>query len=226
MKTFKRFALVISFLLCATISMHAQKKVVKGKITTFNTIRVQQAEITAKKTKNKVFSDSLGFFTIECEPNDKLTVRAIGFKTKSVKMKKMNESLTINLAIAGSESDIALAIDKGHLSKNNRAQAIKYFNFENSYGFGYTNIIDLIKGKFPQISVIGDEFILRGSNSITPGGKNGALIVLNGALSDISSLKSIVVSEVEDISILSGSAASRYGSGGGNGVISIKLKSH
>lgn len=68
MKTFKRFALVISFLLCATISMHAQKKVVKGKITTFNTIRVQQAEITAKKTKNKVFSDSLGFFTIECEP--------------------------------------------------------------------------------------------------------------------------------------------------------------
>ncbi len=225
MKTIKRIALVVSFLLCAIISLNAQKKVVKGKVTMFKTIRVLQAEVTAKKIKNKVLTDSLGFFTIECAANDKLTVRAIGFKTKSVKIKNTNGPISIDLTLAGSESDIELAVSEGHLNKNNKAQAIKYFNTKNSYGFGYTNIIDLIKGKFPQVSVVGDEFLLRGSNSISPGGKNGALIVLNGALSDISSLKSIVVSEVEDIRILSGSAASRYGSGGGNGVISIKLKS-
>lgn len=225
MKITEKIVLIVFTILFTIIPLNAQQGQVQGKVTAFNTINIAKAEITVKKTNTKVLTDSLGLFTIECKIKDKLSVSAAGFKTKTIKVKNLNGLLTINLEIAEDESDIDLAIANGHLNENNKASATKYFNLQNSYGFGYTNMIDLIKGKFPQISYVNDEFLLRGSNSISSGGKNGALIVLNGSLSNISTLKSLVVTEVKSIKILSGVEAARFGSGGGNGVISIQLKS-
>lgn len=223
MKTKKRLILIVSFLLFGVVSLSAQKSMVHGKVTTFNVIPVEKAEVTIKKTHTKVLTDSIGRFEIECKLKDKLTISAPGFKTKTIKVKNLDNLITVDLKMEGDESAIDLAVNEGYINKNNKAQTIKYFNLQNSYGYGYTDIIELIKGKFPQVNVVGDEILLRGTNSLT--GKNGALIVLNGSPSDINTLKSLAVSEVEDIKILSGSAASRYGSGGGNGVIAVKLKS-
>ena len=67
---------------------------------------------------------------------------------------------------------------------------------------GYPNTVALITGKFPQVELRGNEFIIRGINSITEGANNGALIVINGILSDVSTLNSIVVVSIKNIEIL------------------------
>lgn len=226
MKITKKHTSVLTFLFLAMLSMYAQKKVVQGKITLFKTIAVEGAEIGIKKTGHKTFSDSLGVFTIECNSKDKLYIRATGFKTKQLKVKKLKDFITVDLAIASDKSDIELAVSKGHIKQNDLSLAIKYFDSMKQYSFGYTNIFDLISDKFPQASIVKGEIILRGINSISEGGKNGAIIVLDGAISSMNSLESINLSDIKDIRILRGTEAIRYGTGSSNGVISVRLISN
>ncbi len=221
MKSKKYGIQILAFLLFITLSMHAQKEVVHGKITTFNSITVENAEITIKKTKNSVFSDSLGYFSIECNLKDKVSIKAAGFKTKSVKVKNLKDSLNVNLQIEDSERSIDLAMSKGHIDKSDLSLVKKYFKAKKQYSLGYTNMTDLIKGKFPQINIVNNELILRGINSIDS--RNGALIVLNGTEYNWSSVKTMEVTNIKDIRILKGSEASRYGTGSSNGVLVIKL---
>lgn len=226
MRITKKNTSILTFLFLALLSMSAQKIVIQGKITLFKTITVENAEIGVKKTKNKTFSDSLGIFTIECNAKDKLYIKASGFKTKQLKVKNLEGFTTVNLTISGDEDDIKLAVTKGHIKQSDLPLAMKYFDSMNQYSYGYTNIIDLIKGKFPQASIVNGEIILRGSNSISAGAKNGAMIVLNGSVSSMSSLQSISLINIKDIRILNASEASRFGTGSGNGVISVRLVSN
>lgn len=217
---------ILIFLFLISISINAQKNVVHGKITLFSVIAIEKAEITVKKTKKSVLSDSFGFFDIECSIKDKLSISAAGFDKKFVKIKNLKDSIYVDLEIAGTESDIELAAANGHIKRSDVNFVTKRFNTKPLYSLGYPNMLALITGKFPEVSLINGELVLRGSNSISENSKNGALIVLNGILSDVSVLNSIVVTEVKNITILSGSQASRYGPGSGNGVIAIELNSY
>ncbi len=219
----KKTTTLFAFLFFTILSVNAQKTVVKGQVTTFDFIRVEQAEVIAKKSKTSVLTDSLGFFTIECDLKDKLSIKAAGFKTKQVKVKNLKESEKVNIEIAGSESDIDLAVAEGHINKIHSPEAKKLFNTKKPFSFGYNNMTDLIRGKFPQLNISGDEIIMRGSNSLN--GKNGALIILDGTTYNWGSVKSLEVTNIKNIQILTGSAANRYGTGSGNGVILIQLVS-
>ncbi len=222
MKAIKSICILISFFLLMSPSINAQKSVIHGKITVFNVIAVDNVEITVKKTKTSVRSDSLGIFVIECKLNDKLSLKAAGFKTKVVKIKKMKDTLNVNLVISGKESDIQLAVENGHIKEYEVAHAIILFNTKPPFSIGYTNIIELILDKFPQVNLVNGEFILRGFNSFE--GPNGALIVLNGIETNISTIQSLAITEVINVEILSGSKAARYGAGGSNGVIYVQTR--
>lgn len=223
MKTKNYCLQILTFLCFISLSIHAQKKVIYGKITTFNTITVENAEIAIKKTKNSVFTDSLGYFSIECDIKDKLSIKAAGFKTKLVKVKTIRDSLNVNLIIAGNEDDIDLAMKRGHINKNEVNLAKKHFNTKQPYSLGYTNMTELILGKFPKVTLINDELILRGRNTHSEGHRNGALIIINGTEYNWRSVKSMEVTNIKDIKILNSLEASRYGTGSGNGVVVIKL---
>lgn len=219
----KIFISFLGFLFLAILSIKAQNSVVHGKVTLYQDISVQNAKITVKKTKESVYSDSLGFFTIECKIKDKLSISAAGFDNKIVKIKNLKDSININLEIAGKESDIHLAAENGHIDGNMVDFAVEQYNTEPLYSLGYTNTVELIMGKYPQVKFIDNKFIVRGINSSTLGADNGALIVINGILSDESSLKSIVVTNIKNVEIITGSSATKFGPGGGNGVISVQL---
>lgn len=214
---------MLSFLM-TTIVVSSQQTKLHGKITTLNGVVVEKVEIVVKNQKHTTYSDGNGNFTIECKLKDRLIISASGFKTKMIKVKNLKDTLHIDLALKGDEGFIELAATAGHLSGENIELAQKHYEQKNQYGFGYSNMIDLIKGKFPQISLVNNEFIIRGSNSLS--GKNGAIIVLNGIISDIGTLQGIHVLNVKKISILTGTDAARYGSGSGNGVISVRLLSY
>lgn len=217
-------SVLLLFFCLATIGVHSQQTRLNGKITTLNGVVVEKVEIMVKNQKHSTHSDSHGDFTIDCKLKDRLIVSAEGFKTKTIKVKSLKDTLHINIALKGDKGYIELAATAGHLTGENIDLAQKHYEQQNNYGFGYTNMNDLIVGKFPQISLVNNEFIIRGSNSLS--GKNGALIVLNGVISDIGTLQSIHVLNVKSISILTGTDAARYGSGSGNGVISVRLNSY
>lgn len=220
-KSFPLFVLLYSVML----SIYGQKTLVKGQITTFDVIAVERAEVTAKKAKVTVLTDSLGFFTLECEPKDKLSIKAVGFKNKQVKVKSLEDLGKINLEIAGGEGDIDLAITKGHINENSRADAKKYLNTKRPYSYGFNNMTDLVKGKFPQINIVGGALVLRGSNSISEGANNGVLLVLNGSTLTWQAVQNMEVTTIKNMKILTSTAAIRYGSGSSNGVLLIELVS-
>ena len=203
------------------LSVRAQKTTIKGQVTTFDVIAVMQAEVTAKKGKTTVITDSLGRFIIECDLKDRLLINAAGFITKSIKVKKLKGVEKINIEIAGSESEIDMAVAKGHIKETSSLDAKRYYNTKKPYGYGYNAMTDLIIAKFPQLKLAGDEIIMRGSSSLT--GNNGALFILNGTTYNWGSVKNLEVRTVKNIKILTGTAANRYGSGSGNGVIVIEL---
>ena len=132
-------------------------------------------------------------------------------------------SKKINIEIVGNESDIDMAVKEGHINENKLSEAKRHFNTKLSYSNGYNNMVDLIRGKFPQISITDNEILLRGNNSIT--GNNGALIVLKGATYNWASAKSMDVTQIKNMTILTGAVALRYGSGSSNGVLLIELVS-
>lgn len=215
---------IIIFLFISSISLHAQTKIIHGKVTTLNSITVENAHISVNKNKNLIYSDSLGFFSIECKLKDKVSIAAAGFKTKTIKIKSLVDSLNIDLTIKGDEEGIELATLKGHISKNNESLAIKLLNTKKPYYYGFTTMTELILGKFPtKVNIVNNELILRGRKSLGVENRDGALIIINGSDYRWSQVKDMVVTNIKSIRILSSLEASRYGSGAGNGVILIKL---
>ena len=55
---------LLIFLCFISLSATAQTITIEGKVTTFDVIKVMQAEVTAKKAKVTVLTDSLGVFAI------------------------------------------------------------------------------------------------------------------------------------------------------------------
>lgn len=218
----KCYITLLAFVLLTIIPSMAQEEIVHGKVTAYNEIAVKNATISIKKSKKHVLTNSLGFFSIDCKIKDKITISAIGFDKKTMKVNSIKDSILVDLKIS-KESDIDLAAAEGHINENEVNLVIKYFNTKPDYGFGYTSTIELILDKNPEIKYINYEFIIRGINSFN--GPNGALIALNGIISDMGSISGLPAIEVKSTEVLTGGAASRYGPGSSNGVVSVRTRS-
>lgn len=204
---------------------NAQIKAITGTVTTFKTIPIYNATITLKKTKKSTTTNKLGVFTLEYGTKDKLSIKAIGFKTKTIKLKNSDDVLHIDLEVAGEESDLDLAAKNKHLSKIDLQEAKKQFNTKPPYSHGFSNIIDLLKNKFPQAVVSKSDIVFRGFNSAAKESEPGAIIVINDVVSTMDALKSINITSIKNIKILTGARAFRYGTGSGNGVLFVELNS-
>lgn len=216
-----RSLLLSVILFFVAISLDAQKVTIEGHIYSFSDIPINKAQILAKKSGASATTDSLGYFSIDCEKKEKLVVNATGFNTKQIKVKKIKEAEGIEIEIAGKKDAIDQAIANGHISSFYAAQAKKRMHAQKAYSHGFNNMTDLIKGKFPQLTVTSDEVIMRGSSSFN--GSNGALFAIKGATYSWAQVNTLDVMTIKSIEVLTGSAANRYGSGSGNGVILIKF---
>jgi hypothetical protein len=225
MTEMKNLHVSVMFLICmllVSFSMEGQTKKFEGTITAFGGIAVENAEVMIKKSKTSVFTDSEGFFSIECKGKDKITVLASGFKKKTIKVSDFHSSGEIQLSVAKGEKGIQMAITNGHITENVRIKAVKFVNRKLPYALGFDNMEQLVKGKFPNLEVTGSEIIVRGRQSRS---SSGALIVLNGATYPWSSIRTFNVTEIKDIKLYTGVEASRFGPGSGNGVLEIILVS-
>lgn len=220
-KLFRFFTSALFFSM--NLQVHAQEVKISGRITAFNTYGLNQVAISVKGSGATNISDSLGYFTIKCMPDDKLIYEAKGFHKKTIKLRKVDvsDSLNINLELRDMEKSLEMATGYGHIEKDNLTHAIEKAETTNDYS-EYASILDIIKGRVSGVHITGNSITIRGNDTYNDG---EPLIVVDGAVMDFISLNNISTSQVKSVDVLKGASASaRYGSRGMQGVIVIRTK--
>ncbi|MCK4465246.1 MAG: TonB-dependent receptor plug domain-containing protein [Bacteroidales bacterium] len=210
------------FVFYSTFLLFGQEKVIHGKVTTFESIPLIGASIKVKSTKEVVYSDTLGLFTVSCLPKDKLKVTARGFSNQNVKIKEKIKYVLVNLKLKPDPESREIAIGYGHVKDKDKLYAISSLNEKDMDFSQYNDIYDIIRGRFPGVQISGGEIIIRGISTIM--GSYAALLVVDGVVVSESSFASIPTTDIASINVLKGAAAAIYGVRGSNGVVIVETK--
>ncbi len=217
---------ILSFLLIAILflsgSLKAQDRVLHGTVTTFDSIPLIGASVTVKSTKQSVQTDSLGNFSIACNQEDRLKVFAHGFIRQNVKLTGNIKFAAINLRLKPGEKGREYAIGYGHVADADKLNAVASINKDDIDFSQYSNIYELIRGRFAGVQIVNDEIIIRGQNSINS--SSAALIVVDGVPVSNSTLMSIAPTQVKSINVIKDGSSAIYGSRGANGVVIIETR--
>ena len=169
-------------------------------------------------------SDSLGNFSIVCNEKDQIKIKPETFKTESRKIDKHTDTLRINLVFMDTKKNRDIAVGYGYMKKEDLTFAAEHMQQENNEYCSYTNIYELLVGKFPGVTVSGSSgsysVIIRGAQSMNA--SNEPLFVVDGAPAmDVSWLSPC---NIRSISVIKDGMSSVYGVRGANGVILIETK--
>ena len=205
-----------------TITVNAQERVLHGRVFTFDSIPLVLANVEVKSTKQVVKTDTLGNFSVSCGLEDVLKVSAKGFNTEKVEIGPKIKVAVINLKLKPGSKNREIAIGYGHVLDSEKLNAVSNLNNDDVDFSQYTNMYELIQGRFAGVQVVNGDIIIRGVNSINSG--TGALIVLDGSQVDKSILFTLPPVQVKSIDIIKDGSAAIYGSRGANGVVIIETK--
>jgi len=217
-------AIFIASVLLITVSSFSQTRVVHGVLTAFNKYPVANVNVVAKKSKATTVSDSLGNFSIVCNDKDQIRIKAETFKSVSRNIDKLSDTIRINLVFMDSKKNRDLAVGYEYMKEEDLTYAVDYLRQENNEYCNFPNIYELLKGRFPGVSVDGTSGIyrvyIRGAQSIS--GSNEVLFVLDGSTgANVSGLNPCNIRSIE---VIKDGMAAMYGTRGSNGVIIIETK--
>jgi len=217
------FFIVFMVFLCAFLGLSAQDRAIRGKVTTFDSIKLVGAAVEVNSSEVAVVTDTLGLFSISCLPEDNVKVSARGFSSQRVKVNEKVKFLFVNLKLKSGPRNKALAVSSGHVSDKEQLYAkVTQYNHNTDFSM-YENIYEVIRARFPGAEITGDnEIIIRGSQSFVA--SNAALLVLDGVMVTKYTFSSIPASDIASVEVLKGNAASEYGSRGANGVVRVQTK--
>ena len=216
---------IAAALIFVAVTSLAQTRVVQGVLTAYNKYPVANIAVSAKKSKATTLSDSLGNFSIVCKEKDQIKIKPEGFKTASRNIDKhTTDTLRINLVFMDSKKNRDIAIGYGYMKKEDLTFAAEHMQQENNEYCSYTNIYELLKGKFPGVSVDGSSgsyrVFIRGSQSINS--SNEVLYVVDGSAG--ASIDGLNPCNIKSISVIKDGMTSIYGTRGSNGVILVETK--
>ena len=207
---------IIVLCLIQSLSLNAQeKKTITGTVTTFKVIPLNNVEITASKSGEVVYSDSLGTFSINCTDKDVIKIVASGFDSKREKAKKIDNP-KFDLIYSNTNTSFTTAIKNGHISKELLEEAIVKYPLKGQKDYSkYLSIYEVITNEIMQVKVSGTSVQSKKTSS-------QVLYVVDGTIVD--NLSYVVPGNLKSIRYIDGPAASQYGMRGGDGVLEIKLK--
>lgn len=208
--------------LCLAFAANAQERVIHGVVTTFDSIPLIDAEVKVRSTKQTILTDTLGRFSATVNPEDRLKVSATGFFNQKVKLEEKIKLVAVNLRLKPGEKNREYAIGYGHVSDRDKLNALASLNSNDMDFSQYSNIYELIRGRFAGVQVTNGEIIIRGINSINS--SSAALIIVDGVPVDGSALGSIPPVQVKSINVIKDGSSAIYGSRGANGVVLIETK--
>lgn len=225
-------AIFVLLAFAITAGASAQTRVVYGKITAFNQYPLQNIEVRTKKSKAAVRTDSLGSFSIVCMEKDVIRVRPKAFKSVTRKVDEDTDSLRLNLVFIDTKSNRALVTDPvnsistgyGYIQAKDLNFAVNHLQQENNEFCNYENIFELIRGRFPGVTVDRTQHsgavYVRGVTSINLSSE--ALYVVDGGIT--SNIDWIHPCDVRSIDVLKDGMTAIYGSRGANGVVVIETR--
>jgi TonB-dependent SusC/RagA subfamily outer membrane receptor len=202
--------------------VHAQELEVKGKVTAYNKIPINKADISIKGSDAKIMTDSLGLFSLKCNRKAKIVVEANGFYKQTLDLKDLKDSLRVNLVFKGGKKNIQIATGYGHIDEDKLTHAMSHLKSENIKYTSYSNILEMIQGRVTGVSIVNDKIYIRGKNTMS--GDDVALTVVDGVVVNWYQFINIDPSTVESINVLKGSGAAMYGSRAMNGVVVVTTK--
>lgn len=212
--------MIILIVILGCIKLSAQAVIVNGKVTGFNKYPFKNIKVSAKKAKTAILTDENGNFSIACLPKDILIFESKSCNKKTYKITNPNDSVKVNLIFKNTPESREYALGYGIISENNLVYAISNLNNDNN-NFGiYTNMYELLRGKFPGVDVRGNIITIRGIKTINC--SSNALLVVDGVI--VNDLSFIPPNTVKSVDILKDASASAYGCQGGNGVVIITTK--
>jgi TonB-dependent SusC/RagA subfamily outer membrane receptor len=217
-----RVLMVIGILLLSTGAIDAQNRIVHGIVTTFDSIPLSGASIKIKSTKQVVYTDSVGRFSVGVNAGDLLRVDANGFFPQKVRLEEKTRFAAVNLKLKSGEKNRKYAIGYGHVTDAEKLNALANLNNDDLDFSQYRDLYDLIKGRFSGVQIINGEIIIRGVNSINA--SSAALIIVDDVPVDGSTLGTIPPTQVQSINIIKDGSSAIYGSRGANGVVLIETK--
>jgi TonB-linked SusC/RagA family outer membrane protein len=210
----------------------AQDAVVTGRITSSDDgSALPGVSIVVKGTSRGTTTDANGTYRINAGPNATLTFSFVGFKSQDVAVgnrstvnvvlsadaSTLNEVVVTGFGIRRTEREIGTSITKINSAQINQAAPVNIANGLTGKVAGLqVNLTNNAVGASPRLTIRGNRSFL---------GNNQALLVVDGALTDIAFLSSINPNDIESTTILKGpSAAALYGSDASNGVLVITTK--
>lgn len=222
----KKIALIAASIFIS-IAVFGQTRVVKGKITTFNEYPVQNVEVASKKAKSTVMTDSLGQFELVCNEKDVIMIKAKVFQALNKKVDEEDDYIEANLIFRDTPKNREIATGMGYITHEQLTFALAHLADQNNDFCNYTNVFDLVRGKFPGVqiktsSMGGEGIFVRGDKSIY--GDNEAIYVVDGIR--VSDIQFINPCEMASIDILKDGGAAIYGAQAANGVVVIETKGH
>lgn len=224
MKTtiFRFFITALAAFTLFTFNSAAQERTIRGQVFTFDSIPLVNAQIKVKSSKLMVQSDTLGRFSLNCKPGDVLFISAHGFNREKVKIESQTKIIIANLKLKPGVKNREIAIGYGHVTDRDKLVSAASLNNGDLDFSQYSNLYDIIQGRFPGVQIINGEVIIRGPNSIN--GSNAALIVVDGVPVDNSILNTLPPVMVKSINVIKDGSSAIYGVRGANGVVIIETK--
>ena len=218
--------------LLSCLPLLAQDALVKGRVTSSDDgSTLPGVSIVVKGTTRGTTTDADGTYQISAGPNATLTFSFVGFKPQDVAVSNrssvnvvlatdastLNEVVVTGFGIRRNEREIGTSVTKINSAQINQAAPVNVANGLTGKVAGLqVNLVNNGVGANPRLTIRGNRSFL---------GNNQALLVVDGALTDISYLTSINPNDVESSSVLKGpSAAALYGSDAANGVLVITTK--
>ena len=230
MKTFtdKKSTLFLVLMLIGSFAF-GQDKTLVGKITVFDSIPLIGVDVLVKSTKQTVKTDSLGRFLVMCNPEDKLVIKAEGFYTKKVNIEKGIRVMFVNLSLKSGSNNLNKAeryanVGYGSVNTKSLTNAVSTLNNSDIDFSMYTDIYDLLRGKFSGVTVQGNEIIIRGPKTLQGVEGNSALLVVDGIIVSQQDFAIISPLDIQSVDVLKDGSSSIYGSRGANGVVIVETK--
>ena len=199
---------------------YTQSRLVHGRLTAFNQFPVARIEVFSKKAKSVAISDSLGWFSIECMEKDVIRIRPEVYRNVRLKVDKSVDTVDINLVYDDNHSNREIVTGYGYISEKDLTFASGHLQQQNNEFCDYSDIFDLLEGRFAGVDVIPSSGTIRIRGISSTGTDTDALLVVDGIISD--DISWIVPCEVKSVDIIKDGMAAIYGSRGGNGVVVIE----
>jgi len=212
------FVFVILFSSFEAVSQDNES--VSGIVSCFKQIPLNKVKVSAVKSGEVTYSDSLGRFSLNCADKDELLFSASGFESRKVRVAK-DRTIITDLSYKDNTANFNDAVSNGHISGDVLRKSIDAYKMRNVKDYSkYNTIYELISNELYDVSVKGTSVYNKKIRSMDAN-PQVIYVVDDKITSDISYVNPTYVKSIEFVDDV---GATLYGSKGANGVIKITLK--